>query len=133
MTARVTGMVVAEPLVAKGVAVKAEDLVGEGRVAAEVREMVATVADSEEAAMVVGSAGVAMVVVTEAAVTVEVRVVVVMPMAEAARTGAAARVMEAGGRAAGTGAAARVTVAAATARVTASRRRGTCATKTRQG
>ena len=117
MTARVTGMVVAEPLVAKGVAVKAEDLVGEGRVAAEVREMVATVADSEEAAMVVGSAGVAMVVVTEAAVTVEVRVVVVMPMAEAARTGAAAR----------------VTVAAATARVTASRRRGTCATKTRQG
>ena len=129
MTARVTGMVVAEPLVAKGVAVKAEDLVGEGRVAAEVREMVATVADSEEAAMVVGSAGVAMVVVTEAAVTVEVRVVVVMPMAEAARTGAAARVMEAGGRAAGTGAAARVTVAAATARVTASRRRGTSATQ----
>ena len=122
-------MVVAEPLVAKGVAVKAEDLVGEGRVAAEVREMVATVADSEEAAMVVGSAGVAMVVVTEAAVTVEVRVVVVMPMAEAARTGAAARVMEAGGRAAGTGAAARVTVAAATARVTASRRRGTSATQ----
>jgi hypothetical protein len=61
VAAKVVAMAVVVTVVVKGVAVKAEDLVGEEMVAArvaavtaEVREVVATEADWEEAAMVAG-------------------------------------------------------------------------------